>query len=247
MFDGSYTDFSDEWFEDIAFFFISPLFLETIAPITGEITDYCFFIFYYLLDRNFSKKTLYKTKHPTALAYADQYSGPETCYYEKYPRLMNIIFVSMFYGFGQPFFFVLTLAVFIVSYYVEKFVTAFHYQKPPMYDDTLSNNTVYFLKWGGFFYIAIGWWSLTNRQMFDNVVLPLRYQEDLDMYGHTVVNVLTLNRYLIVFFAAIGIFLLFTVFDIYDMCKGMFSEEGSVEELMDIEQLPEFPTCLTSM
>jgi len=33
LFDGSYTDLSDEWFENISYFFISPLFLETFMPI----------------------------------------------------------------------------------------------------------------------------------------------------------------------------------------------------------------------
>lgn len=149
LFDGSYTDFSDEWFADLSFFFISPLYLETIAPLTGELYEYCWFLFWQLLDRNFTPKKLYKTKESTPLAYADLYSGPETAYDEKYPRLMNIVFVSMFYGFSMPFFFVLCLGCFIVSYYVEKFVACFHYKKPPMYDDTLSNTTVYYLKWGG--------------------------------------------------------------------------------------------------
>ena len=115
-----------------------------------------------MLDRNFTKKTEWKSKQETALAYAEIYSGPEPEYFEKYPALMTFVFVAMFYGFSMPLFFVLVLGCFIFSYYVEKWQAVYFNRKPPMYDDTMSNNAVFFLKWGGFFYIAIGWWNLTN-------------------------------------------------------------------------------------
>ena len=85
-----------------------------------------------------------------------------------------------------------------------------------MYDDTMSNNAVFFLKWGGFFYIAIGWWNLTNRQMFDNVVVPLKYQEDLDMYDHTIFSVLE-GKNLIPVYTAIAIFVFLLSLDIWEL------------------------------
>lgn len=75
---------------------------------------------------------------------------------------MNILFVTMFYGFGMPILFILSFLSFIVSYFVDKFSVVLYYKKPPMYDDTLTRNAVYFLKWGGFIYLAIGYWNLTN-------------------------------------------------------------------------------------
>jgi len=75
---------------------------------------------------------------------------------------MNLLFVSMFYGFGMPILFILSLISFIMSYLVDKFVVVLYYRKPPMYDDTLTKNAVYFLKWGGLIYLSIGYWHLTN-------------------------------------------------------------------------------------
>ena len=62
-----------------------------------------------------------RTQQDTALAYAELHSGPEPEFEEKYPSLMTFVFVAMFYGFGQPMFFVLVLLCFIASYYTEKF------------------------------------------------------------------------------------------------------------------------------
>lgn len=33
LFDGQYTDLSDEWFENVSYFLISPLFLEILMPV----------------------------------------------------------------------------------------------------------------------------------------------------------------------------------------------------------------------
>ena len=33
LFNGKFTDFSDEWFNEISFFFVSPMFLQTIYPL----------------------------------------------------------------------------------------------------------------------------------------------------------------------------------------------------------------------
>jgi hypothetical protein len=157
---------------------------------------------------------------------------------------MNLVFVSMFYGFGMPIFFTLTLISFIVSYFVDKVVVALYYRKPPMYDDTLNINTVYFLKWGGFFYIAIGFWNLTNLQMFKNVVLPLKYQEDLDMYGHTIISTLEGN-WLVVFICALTFFIMLIGYELYDNFTSWFLLSSRIQaDLDDVEGLPEFPTCL---
>ena len=198
-----------------------------------------------MLDRSFTPKEDYKTRKSTALAYANIYVGPEVEYFEKYPRLMSLIFVSMFYGFAQPLFFVLILIIFIVSYNVEKFEAIFFYRKPPMYDDTMSNTAVFFLKWCGFFYVAIGWWNVTNRQMFENEVVPLRWQADLDLYNHTIGSVMTgLN--LIPFFTAIVLFVLLLSIDLWGFIKHFFVKQSCQDELDDIEDLPDFPRCLNT-
>jgi len=116
---------------------------------------------------------MYMTKLKTPLAYADLHSGEDPEFFDYYARLIKIIVVSMLYGFCMPIFLVLSLIILVFTYIIDKLKFAFYFQKPPMIDDTLQKNAIYFLKWGAFFYIAFGWWGLTNRQMFENVVMPL--------------------------------------------------------------------------
>ena len=86
---------------------------------------------------------------------------------------------------------------------------------------------------------------MTNRQMFDNVVMPLKYQEDLDMYDHTVSSVMT-GKNLIPVFTAAGIFVLLLGIDIWEVFRYYFYNEARKVELEDIEGLPDFPRCLDS-
>lgn len=109
IFNGDHTDFDVEWYRNIASFIISPMFIQIFFPITNLIPD--FFIQQGLawFDRRFTNPKLYKTNCKTAVQYAELNSGAEHLLFEKYPRLVNIVMVSMMYAFGLPIFLVLTL------------------------------------------------------------------------------------------------------------------------------------------
>lgn len=142
-----------------------------------------------MLDRNFSDKTLYKTKCNLAYDYADLNSGTEHLLYEKYPRLLNIIFVSSFYGFGLPLLPILIFVCLIISYFIDKIVIALYHRKPPLYDDTLNVVSIHLLKWAAFLYIAIAFWMLTNKQIFGNDLKPIAYQAQIEYYDHHILEV----------------------------------------------------------
>ena len=112
-----------------------------------------------------------------------------------------------------------------------------------MLDDTLQNNCLYYIKWGAFFYIAFGWWSLTNRQMFENVVIPLRYQEDLDEYDHTIKSVLK-GHYLYVFYLALIILAIIIIQELYDLAIYLFWTQENFHT--DTEGLLDYPECMNS-
>lgn len=71
--------------------------------------------------------------------------------------------VSLTYGFSMPILFPIVLCQLIVSYIVDKLALVYYYRKPPMYDDTISKNSIQILKWGAFFYSGMAFWSLSNK------------------------------------------------------------------------------------
>ena len=62
FFNGLYSDFSDDWFDKISMFFITPMFAQVIFPINAFLPGYIIQKGLAMLDRNFSDPKLYKTK-----------------------------------------------------------------------------------------------------------------------------------------------------------------------------------------
>jgi len=99
-----------------------------------------YFWFKRLLDWKFKLKSHYYTKQKTAQAYAELYSGPEIEYFEKYPWLLNLAFLSMLYGFIMPYFFLAVILCVITSYFVDWYAIAYFYRKSPLFDISIQKD-----------------------------------------------------------------------------------------------------------
>jgi hypothetical protein len=71
LFNGLYTDFSDDWYDKISQFFISPMFVQLIFPLTYIAVDLILQKGLAMLDRCFTNPKLYKTKCALAYDYAE--------------------------------------------------------------------------------------------------------------------------------------------------------------------------------
>ena len=58
-------------------------------------------------------------------------------------------------------------------YIVDKFLVAYYFQKPPVYDDKLNRVTLNTLKYAPMIMFCFGYWTLGNMQIFSNVVPAL--------------------------------------------------------------------------
>lgn len=146
----------------MSYFFIAPLVLEIFMPIIEHAIRWTYAKVTRLLDRKFKPSGEYWTKSKTALGYAEINSGPEIEYFEKYPRFLNLAFLAMLYGFIMPYFFLLVVACFLTNYIVDRWAVVFFYRKSPMYDNSMTKNMFFYLKWSALVYSCIAWWNLTN-------------------------------------------------------------------------------------
>lgn len=98
----------------------------------------------------------------------DTYQGPAYLMHYKYSALLNIIFVTMMYGFGIPILFPIAVLAILVLYLVEKIMLYYAYALPPMYDERLSQSVLNQLYYAPFFYLGFGYWMASNKQMLSN-------------------------------------------------------------------------------
>ncbi|CAI2376938.1 unnamed protein product [Moneuplotes crassus] len=244
LFDGDHEDFDNSWYREIAPFIISPMFIQIIFPIQNFLPDLVIQQGLAWLDRRFTSQKLYKTNCNTALQYAELNSGTDHALFEKYPRLVNIVMLSMMYAFQLPIFLILTFICLIFSYIFDKVAVAYYHRKPPLYDDTLNNVSVHIMKWGAAFYLCLCYWVVSNRQMFGNVLEPKHYQEEIDIYHH---YIFVKDPYVfqsVLRWTAITLIVIFAAYDIFNLFSILFISSSSKEELQSLEYLPDLTHCI---
>lgn len=62
LFNGLYSDFSDDWYDKISQFFITPMFVQLIFPINAFLPGFLIQKFFAMLDRRFTDPKKYQTK-----------------------------------------------------------------------------------------------------------------------------------------------------------------------------------------
>jgi hypothetical protein len=164
----------------------------------------------------------------------------------KYSSMMNVTFVTFMYGLAVPVLFPIALLSYIVLYSVEKIFITYVYKKPPMYDDKLNNAALSILKWAPFFMMAFGYWIMGNKQIFSNVVYPVRLKNDAITTGHHGLD-MEVSQALPLFIAAI-IFFIFIFFNdliIKGLEKVNLCDKAKEDEVD--EQLGTYFECLTTL
>lgn len=88
----------------------------------------------------------------------------------KYSTILNITYVTMLYGLGLPILFPIAILSYFIFWMTERYQVAYTYQLPPAMDDMLTKNALKILSYSPLLFLFNGFWMLSNRQIFDNVV-----------------------------------------------------------------------------
>ena len=98
------------------------------------------------------------------------------------------------FGAGMPILFPIALASFVTLYLMERLLVAYSYQRPPMFDSSLNNLTLRYLVYAPLLFCSVGYWVLSNRQTFDNVVFPRTFYDSGIETGHNILTIFKLNN-----------------------------------------------------
>ena len=135
--DGRYPDFTNRWFNELANFFITPMYINIFVPFIEFSIIYTAFIIVKWHDRGWTRN-IYKTKCKSMGQYINKMSGPTNDIFDGYSYIMVIIWINMFFGVGLPLLFPLTLISAIITYVFEKIKTVYWYKKSAMLNDRLN-------------------------------------------------------------------------------------------------------------
>lgn len=103
----------------------------------------------------------------------------------KYSTILNTVFVTFMYGLQLPMLFPIAAFTFFNYYLVEKILITYFYQKPPIYDEKLNKVAIKILMFAPVVMMISAFWTLGNRQLFNNEISDIVYQDDPVRTGHT--------------------------------------------------------------
>lgn len=104
----------------------------------------------------------------------------------RYSTLIVNVLVSMSFGVGLPLLFPIVLFNLILQYILDRLLTVYLYRQPPMFDVELTETALNILQWAVVLYLAVGFWMMSNKQVFSNLVIPKEYSKDVLKTGHSI-------------------------------------------------------------
>ena len=182
---GTYTDLTPNWYLDIGPALTRTMLINSVWPYI----DFAISIGMKLAFRAKDSCCLCwkrDTKCLTIQQYVNLYSGPRHLMHFKYAAMLNTIWVTFMFGLALPLLFPIAAFTFINYYFVERILLTYYYQKPPMYDEKLNKIALAWLKFAPLLMMAFGYWTMGNRQIFSNVIVPLEFTSstlETDHYG----------------------------------------------------------------
>lgn len=106
------------------------------------------------------------------------YAGPDYIIHFKLSGILNVTYVTMFYGLGLPLLFPIALLSYFIFWSVERFQIAYTYKKPPHLDKRITENALQALSYSPLLFLFNSFWILSNRQIFGNTVNKIDHEED---------------------------------------------------------------------
>lgn len=123
----------------------------------------------------------------------DLYSGPDFIIHFKYSAILNVTYVTMFYGPGLPILFPIAACTYVILYCIERYGLAYIYEMPPAMDDRLTKNAVQLLSFAPLLFLLNGYWMFSNLQIFGGVVSRIDVLGDAMLTGHDLSTVFDMN------------------------------------------------------
>ena len=76
--------------------------------------------------------------------------------------MLNVTYVTMFYGPGLPILFPIAMVSYLVLWATERYGLDYTYQMPPAMDDRLTKNAITLLSFSPLLFLINGYWMFSN-------------------------------------------------------------------------------------
>lgn len=106
-------------------------------------------------------------------------------------KLGNVLLMAFLFGPGIPIMFPLALIYVLINESALRCQLAYQCRSPFNYSMEMNRSFIKFCSFLPILYGSFGLWMYSNRQVYDNAVLPKAYNNGLQDHSHTVIYTLT--------------------------------------------------------
>jgi hypothetical protein len=161
----------------------------------------------------------------------------------RYAAMMLNIFIAMIFGPGIPILMPIALFNMIVTYVLDRLMTVFVYSQPPLFGIKITHSTLETLKWAAVLHLMIGYWMLSNLQIFSTVIHPKLYANEVIKTSHSLENIdpslFDHSTLLLVVVCMVVLHLTFQ--HLLSILSGFLTEQSNQDkELLSVEGLANF-------
>lgn len=86
----------------------------------------------------------------------------------RYAAILVTSWICLMYGVALPIMFPIGAFTYFNYYVVDKFLVAYYFRRPPIYDDKLQRMSLGTVKYAPVLMFFFGWWSMGNMQIFNS-------------------------------------------------------------------------------
>lgn len=156
-------------------------------PVIGLITAVLVPFALRMIDTGFTGD-IYRTKQTSLAKYKEIYSGKDHLIHFKFSDALNVTYVAMMYGVGQPLLFPIAAFNLMMQWVCEKMAVSWITKLPPTMDDQMTQNAIGMLKLAPLLLLCNGYWMLSNQQIFLNQWSFKRFEDETMRSGHYIID-----------------------------------------------------------
>lgn len=169
---GHESDFNQIWYEKVGQAITATMIFTIWFPLLETVFKILISHLERLWDRKFTSDP-FMTQQESIQNYVDLYSGPSYEFHSRYSEMLLSIAITFMFGTALPVLFPIALVHFIVTMISQRLLVIYYYKEPPSFDETMTLRCVLLSRWSAIWGLALAFWQLGNRQIFDNVLFPV--------------------------------------------------------------------------
>jgi hypothetical protein len=97
----------------------------------------------------------------------------------EYSKCLNMVFVAFTHGMALPVLFPIAALGVFNQYVCQRMQFAYFFKQPPLMDNNLNDNSLAILQIAPLFMCLIGFWQISNRQIFFNQASEINFAKEV--------------------------------------------------------------------